>query len=57
MIYLFIGILLIVLTNLGLLSILTRYIAEDAKEEQQRSEKRKLLKKKGQAKAKKRRRG
>ena len=55
MIYLFIGIVIIVLTNLGVLSVLTRYIVADAKEEHQEAKKKRPLKKKGQTKAKKRR--
>jgi hypothetical protein len=55
MIYLFIGIVIIALTNLGVLSVLTRYIVVDAKEEHQGSKKKRPLKKKGQTKAKKRR--
>ena len=55
MIYLFIGIVIIVLTNLGVLSVLTRYIVEDAKEEPRRSKKKEMLRKKSQTKTKKRR--
>lgn len=56
MIYLFIGIAIIALTNLGALSIVMHYIERDIKEEHQKPKRKKPLRKKGQTKTKKRRR-
>ena len=56
MIYLLIGVAIIALTNLGTLSILTRYIDIDRKEKHQKPKNRKTPKKKRQTKTKKRKR-
>jgi len=56
MIYLLFGIAIIVVTNLGALSILIHYMDRDMKEEYKRSKKKKSSRKKGQTGKKKCRR-